>query len=85
MEDESGGGGDGGGRPWDTSVDLGSVMGSGSFEVYAGCGGSEGGGGEGDFSNQRQLHGYLYSGVEVEECDGANGGQGASRVHQCQV
>ena len=77
MEDESSGGG---GRDWNTSVDLGSVMGSGSFELYAGCAG-----GGGDFSNQRQLHGYLYSGVEVEECESAGGGQGASRVHQCQV
>ena len=98
LEDESGAAAESNGaRLWNTSVDLGSAMGSGSFEVCAaaaaatGGGGSGGGGGDsGDFSNQRRLHGYLYSGVEVDVCGnegegGGGGGGDTSKVHQCQV
>ena len=91
VEDESGGGGGGaaesnGTRLWKTSVDLGSAMGSGSFEVCAAAAAATAL--SPDFSNQRRLHGYLYSGVEVDVCgnesEGGGGGE-TSRVHQCQV
>ena len=103
VEDESGGGGGGGAaesngtRLWKTSVDLGSAMGSGSFEVCAAAAdaaattAAAGDGGGGDFSHQRRLHGYLYSGVEVDVCgnesEGGGGGGGGetTKVHQCQV
>ena len=96
VEDESGGGGGDGGaaaehngasRLWKTSVDLGSAMGSGSFEVCAAAAAAATALSP-DFSNQRRLHGYLYSGVEVDVCgnesEGGGGGE-TSRVHQCQV
>ena len=89
-------------RLWNkTSVDLGSAMGSGSFETVCAVQVLPDGGDQvlpvvtsydqvtdgGDFSNQRRLHGYLYSGVEVDVCEG--GGEGgetsSSKVHQCQV
>ena len=96
MEDESGGSGGGvaesnGARMWKTSVDLGSAMGSGSLEVCAAASAAATasvGEGGGDFSHQRRLHGYLYSGVEVDVCenDSEGGGGGTtSKVHQCQV